>query len=140
MGRARFATRQRCRRRARSIRQLRAGSPSSSLVIDGRSQRASPADVYSLRSVPADELKSAVLRFELDEPTVPRPIDDASWNALLLWAQAHNLVGQLWYAGPTVAVLDEEQQASLGAAYEEVALPALAIEASALEVHRLLGR
>ena len=90
--------------------------------------------------MPADDLKSAVLRFGLDKPLGRRSVDDSSWGDLLVWAQAHNLVGQLWFVAPMVLVLSQTQQATLSAAYEEVALPALAIEATALEVHRLLGQ
>ena len=93
----------------------------------------------SLPGVPAADLQSVVLRFELDDPPAPVTIDAASWTELLAWAKAHNLVGQLWHAAPTVAVLTDAQRRQLDAAYEEVALPALAIEASALEVHRLLA-
>jgi hypothetical protein len=89
--------------------------------------------------VSAAELQSAVLRFELDHPPSPVTVDAASWAELLGWAKAHNLVGQLWHAASTCAVLTALQRRALDAAYEEVALPALAIEASALEVHRLLS-
>jgi Uncharacterised nucleotidyltransferase len=89
--------------------------------------------------VPAEELQSVVLRFGLDDPAAPRTIDDSSWTELLSWAQAHNLVGQLWQAVGNVAVLSSGQRTTLEAAYEEVALPALAIEASAIETHRLLA-
>lgn len=89
--------------------------------------------------MPAAELQSVVLRFELDEPPAPATVDSSSWTALLTWAKAHNLVGQLWHAAPTVAVLTDVQRRQLDVAYEEVALPALAIEASALEVHHLLA-
>jgi hypothetical protein len=86
----------------------------------------------------ADDLQSAVLRFGLEESATPRAIDAAEWATALVWAEAHNLVGQLWAAAPVVAVLTEKQQHQLGQAYEEAAMPALAIEASTLEVHRLL--
>jgi Uncharacterised nucleotidyltransferase len=89
--------------------------------------------------VSADELQSAVLQFGLTEPPVPTAVDDASWTALLSWAQAHNLVGQLWHAAPEVAVLSPTQRATLDVAYENAALPALAIEAAALETRRLLA-
>jgi hypothetical protein len=94
--------------------------------------------VGSLPSVPVDELKSVVLRFGLEQSPPPVLVDDESWGALLAWAQAHNLVGQLWYAAPSTMVLTAAQQSSLSTALEDVALPALAIEASAIEVHRLL--
>ena len=87
----------------------------------------------------ADELQSAVLRFGLEEPPVPRPVDVDTWRQVLAWAQAHNLVGQFWHAAPTIALLSTAQQSMLTSTYEEAALPALAIEASALDVHRLLG-
>ncbi len=92
--------------------------------------------------VSADELQSAVLRFELeDTPSLPTPmaVNEPSWTELLSWARAHNLVGQLWHAAPSVALLSSAQHAELDAAYEDAALPALAIEASALETHRLLA-
>lgn len=88
--------------------------------------------------VQADELKSAVLRFGLEEPPPAQPIDDDPWGDVVRWAMDHNLVGQLWCAAPTVVTLSPGQRAVLAAAYEEVTLPALAIEASTLEVHRLL--
>jgi hypothetical protein len=88
--------------------------------------------------VPADEMKSAVLRFGLEHPPGPSTVDDASWADLLAWAGSHNLVGQLWRAAPDVAVLSIEQRAALQAAYEDSALPALAIEASVVHMHRLL--
>ena len=87
----------------------------------------------------ADELQSAVLRFGLQDLPRPVTVDDQSWNDLLSWAVAHNLVGQLWHAAPTVAVLSTAQQTALDSAYEGAALPALAIEASALETHRILA-
>ena len=86
-----------------------------------------------------DELQSVVLRFGLVDPPAPATIDGASWVGLLAWAQSHNLIGQLWHAAPTVARLTPDQQSDLDEAYEAVALPALAIEASALETHRLLA-
>ena len=92
----------------------------------------------SLPGVSVDELQSVVLRFGLDDPPAPVTIDEASWVGLLAWAQAHNLIGQLWHAAPTITRLTADQQSDLDEAYEEVALPALAIEASALETHRLL--
>ena len=89
--------------------------------------------------VSVDELQSVVLRFGLDDPSAPATVDEASWVGLLAWAQAHNLIGQLWHAAPAVTRLTPDQQTDLDEAYEEVALPALAIEASALEMHRLLA-
>jgi Uncharacterised nucleotidyltransferase len=65
-------------------------------------------------------------------------IDNASWIDLLAWAEAHNLVGQLWYAAPEVFLLSDTQQAQLDAVYEDAALPALAIEASTFEANELL--
>ena len=70
----------------------------------------------------ADELQSAVLRFGLEEPPVPRPVDVDTWRQVLAWAQAHNLVGQFWHAAPTIALLSTAQQSMLTAAYEDAAL------------------
>jgi Uncharacterised nucleotidyltransferase len=95
--------------------------------------------VASLPGVPADDLQSAVLRFGLVDPPAATVVDDDTWTALLGWARAHNLVGQLWHAAPEIAKLTALQQATLDRAYEEAALPALAIEASTLEAHRLLA-
>jgi Uncharacterised nucleotidyltransferase len=89
--------------------------------------------------VPADDLQSAILRFGLVDLPTSSPVDDGTWKALLVWAQAHNLVGQLWHAALDVAQLTPQQHAALDDAYEEAALPALAIEASTLEAHRLLS-
>jgi hypothetical protein len=89
--------------------------------------------------VPAEQLQSAVLRFGLEDPPTPTAVDDGSWAELLTWAQAHNLVGQLWHAALSIAVLTAGQRAALDAAHEKAALPALAIEASTLEVRRLLA-
>ena len=93
----------------------------------------------NLPGVPADELQSAVLRFGLDDPPTPTVVTEPAWAEVLSWAEAHNLVGQLWQAAPSVTILSATQQAELDDAYEESALPALAIEASALETHRLLA-
>jgi hypothetical protein len=89
--------------------------------------------------VPPDPLQRAVLRFGLEDPPDPTAIDPQSWADLLGWAKSHNLVGQLWNAAPHISALTAAQLAELEAAFEEGAIPALAIEASALEVHRLLG-
>ncbi len=110
----------------------------SSFLGSGRRQPRRQAGADSLRSVPTDDLQSVVLRFGLHDSPRPVPIDEGSWTQLLAWAKAHNLVGQLWHAAPTVAQLSAAQQTALDDAYEHVALPALAIEASALELHRLL--
>jgi Uncharacterised nucleotidyltransferase len=88
--------------------------------------------------MPADELKSVVLRFGLDEPASPRHVDAHDWSELLDWARAHNLIGQLSAAAPTSLELSPQQRESLERACEDAAMPALAIEASAVEVHRLL--
>ena len=93
----------------------------------------------SLPGVSADELQSAVLRFGLENSPEPAAVDDAVWSDLLAWAADHNLVGQLWYAARSVVVLTPTQRTALHAAYEDAALPALAIEASALETSRLLA-
>jgi hypothetical protein len=95
--------------------------------------------VISVSEVSLDELRSDVLRFGLVDPTPPRPIDEGPWIALLAWARDHNLVGHLWHAAPTIAVLTSGQQRALDEAYQEVTLTALAIEASAVHVHRLLA-
>jgi Uncharacterised nucleotidyltransferase len=88
--------------------------------------------------MPADVLKSVVLRFGLDEPASPTPVDAHDWRELLGWARAHNLIGQLSAAAPTSFELSTEQSDSLDSACEEAAMPALAIEASAVEVRQLL--
>ncbi len=87
----------------------------------------------------ADDLKSVVLRFGLEEVPSRRSIDADHWTDVLAWARAHNLVGQLWAAAPTTIELSSEQRDALDQAYEESAMPALAIEASAVEVQHLLG-
>jgi Uncharacterised nucleotidyltransferase len=89
--------------------------------------------------VSADELQSAVLRFGLDDPPAPTAVDEAEWTEVLAWAEAHNLVGQLWHAAPQVVLLSSSQQARLDAVFEDAALPALAIEASTLDVNDLLN-
>ncbi len=89
--------------------------------------------------MPAEDLQTVVLQFGLHSSPPPVTIDDRLWTDLVAWAKAHNLVGQLWHAAPAVAVLSPTQQSELDTAYEQVALPALAIEASALEAHRLLA-
>ena len=89
--------------------------------------------------MPPDPLQRAVLRFGLEDPPQPAAIDSHSWADLLAWAMSHNLVGQLWIAAPHIATLTATQCEDLEAVFEEGAMPALAIEASALEVRRLLG-
>src|SRR5450432_2812442 len=105
----------------------------------GRRRQVHLAGGDSLPAVPADDLQSAILRFGLVDLPASSPVDDGTWKALLVWAQAHNLVGQLWHAALDVAQLTPQQRAALDDAYEEAALPALAIEASTLEAHRLLS-
>ncbi len=111
----------------------------SSFLASGRRQLRRQAGADSLPNVPTDDLQSVVLRFGLHDSPPAVPVENGSWVELLAWAKAHNLVGQLWHAAPTVAQLSAAQQVALDDAYEHVALPALAIEASALELHRLLG-